>query len=120
MGSKRTSSLRVSQRGNYLAWFDPRDTIAEPIDDANQFLPRRKGQRRRFGMNPLGHDVGQGNARGQHAHRYLAGLRLRALLFHQPKFLGTAVVINDDATVSHWTFPRLPGHISWQHGELRD
>src|SRR5947209_14566509 len=31
------------QRGNYLARFDSRDTLAEPIHHANQIPPRREG-----------------------------------------------------------------------------
>src|SRR5262245_4533342 len=40
------------QRGNYLAWFDSRDTDAEPIHHPNQIPSRREGQRGRLGMHP--------------------------------------------------------------------
>jgi hypothetical protein len=44
---RQADELRVSavdrQRGNYLAWFDSRDTVAEPIHHANQIPPRREG-----------------------------------------------------------------------------
>src|SRR6266849_5843925 len=46
---RQADELRVCtayrQRGNYLAWLDPRDTLAEPIHHANQIPPRREGQR---------------------------------------------------------------------------
>jgi hypothetical protein len=53
------------QRGNYLAWFDSSDTVAEPIHHSNQIPPRCEGQRGRFGMNALArHYVGQGDTCG--------------------------------------------------------
>jgi len=57
------------QRGNDLPWFDAGDTGAESIHRANQIPPRREGQPGRLGMNALArHDVGQGDAGGQHSH----------------------------------------------------
>src|SRR5262249_24062974 len=96
-------------RGNHLAWFDSRDTVAEPFHHTNQIPPRREGQRWRLGMNALAlHHVGQGDAGGQHAHPYLAVLRLGALLFNYPKFLGPTVVGDDDARVSQGRILSLP------------
>ena len=93
-----------------LAWFDSGDTGAEPIHYANQIPPRREGHWRRFGMNALArHYVGQGDACGQHSHPHFTILRLGALFFNHPKFIGPAVVSNDDARVSHRPLPRLPG-----------
>jgi hypothetical protein len=90
------------QRGDYLAWFDSRDTVAESIHHANKIPPRRKGQRRRLGMNTFAHQqVGQGDACGQHSHPHFPILRLRALFFYHPKFIGPTVVSDDDARVSH-------------------
>src|SRR5207248_9202830 len=52
---RQADELRVRaanrQRGNYLTWFDSRDTVAEPIYHADQIPPRREGQRGCLGMN---------------------------------------------------------------------
>ena len=49
---RQADELRVGtvdrQRGNYPAWFDSRDTVAEPIHHANQIPPRREWHRGRF------------------------------------------------------------------------
>ena len=90
------------ERGHYLAWFDSRDAVAEPIHRAHQIPPRREGQRGRLRMNALAHhQVGQGDARGQHFDSRFAALRLRALFFKHPKCIGPAVVHDDDARVLH-------------------
>ena len=103
---RQADELRVRavdrHRGNYLAWFDSRDTGAEPIHHANQIPPRREGHRGRLGMNALArHDVGQGDACGQHSHPHFTILRLGALFFNHPKCIGPAVMSDDDARVSH-------------------
>src|SRR5262249_3090526 len=55
-----------------------------------------------LGMNSLAHhQVGQGDSRGQHSHPHFALLRLGAIFFNQPKFLGPTVVTDDDACVLH-------------------
>ncbi len=112
MGQADEFRIRAAdrQRGNHLAWLDPRDTVAEPIHHANQIPPRREGQRGRLGMNTLARQyVGQGDACGQHFHPHLTTLRLGALFFNHPKRLGPAVVSDDDARVFHRPLPRLPG-----------
>ena len=53
-------------------------------------------------MNALArHDVGQGDACGQHPDTHLVILRLGALFFNHPKGVGPTVVSDDDARVSH-------------------
>jgi hypothetical protein len=56
---RQADELRVRsgdrQGGNYLAWLDSRDTVAEPIYHGNKIPPRRERQRRCFGMNSLAH-----------------------------------------------------------------
>src|SRR6516225_10937728 len=93
----QTDELRVCtayrQRGNYLAWLDSRDTLAEAIHHANQIPPRRERQRGLLGMNALAHQqVGQRDTRGEHSRPHLTILRLRALFFNHQKFIGPAVV----------------------------
>ena len=49
-------------------------------------------------MNALAcHDVGQGDACGEHFHAHFTILRLGPLFFSHPKFIGPAVVSDDDA-----------------------
>src|SRR5262245_12950839 len=60
-------------------------------------------------MNALAHHhVGQADPRRQHPHPHLPFLRLGALFFNQPQFLGTAVVSDDDSFVSHGPPPAWP------------
>src|SRR5262249_12112376 len=106
----QADELRVGaaywQRGNYLAWFDSRDTIAEPIYHTNQITPRREGQRGRIGSNALSHlQVGQDAPRGQLLPPHFSILRRGSLFFNPPKRIGPAVVSDDDARVSHGTLP---------------
>jgi hypothetical protein len=103
---READELRVStvdrQRGNYLAWFDSSDTVAEPIHHANQIPPRREGHWGRFGMNALArHYVGQRDACGQHSHPHFTTLRLGALFFNYPECVGPTVVSDDNARESH-------------------
>src|SRR6185436_11641106 len=68
----------------------------------NQIPPWREWHRGRFGMDSLArHDVGQGDACGQHLHPHFTNLRLGALFFNHLKCVGPAVVGDDDARVSH-------------------
>src|SRR6185369_15594884 len=102
---RQADELRVStvdrQRGNYLAWFDSRDTVAEPIHRANQIPPRREGHRGRFWMNALArHYVGQGDACGQHSYPHFTVLRLGALFFNYLQRIEAAVVSDDYSRVS--------------------
>src|SRR6266508_3229706 len=111
---RQADELRVStadrQRGNYLAWFDSRDTVAEPIHHANQIPPWREGQPGRLGMNALAHQqVGQADTCGQHSHPHFTILWLGALFFNHPKCIGPAVVSDDDARVSHGPLPPVAG-----------
>ena len=106
---RQADKLRVSavdrQRGNYLALFDSRDTVAQPIHHANQIPPWCEGQPGRFRMYALArHDVGQGDACGQHSHPHFTMLRLRARFFNHSQCIGSAVVRDDDARLSRGDF----------------
>ena len=60
-------------------------------------------------MNALArHDVGQGDARGQHSHPNFTPLRLGALFFNHPKCIGSTVVSDNDARVFHEPLSPLP------------
>jgi hypothetical protein len=84
-----------------LAW---KDAGAEPVHYANQVPTGREGQPWSLGMNALArHDVGQGDARGQHSYPHFTALGLGALFFNHPKFLGPAVMTDEDARLSHGT-----------------
>jgi hypothetical protein len=56
---RQADELRVStadrQRGNYLAWFDSRDSVAEPIHHSNKIPSRCEGHPGCLGMNALAH-----------------------------------------------------------------
>src|SRR5262249_46737671 len=96
------------QRGNYLAWLDSRDAVAEPIHNANQIPPRREGQPGRLRMNALTHhQIRQGDTCGLHLYANFAILRFGALFFNHPKCIGPAVVGDDDAPVFHGTSSSL-------------
>ena len=108
---RQADELRVRaadrQCGNYLAWFDCRDAVAEPIHHADQIPARRERQRGRLGMNALArHQVGQANTRGKDSHLHFAPLRLGALFFEHLNCIGPTVVSNDDAPVFHGPLPR--------------
>jgi hypothetical protein len=61
-------------------------------------------------MNALAHHhVGQGDTCSPHSHPHFTALRLGALFFNCPKFIGPAVVTDDDARVSHGRLPPLTG-----------
>src|SRR5215510_5744902 len=101
------------QRGNDLARFESSDPVSEPIHHANQIPTWCEGKRRRFGMNALAHhDVGQGNTRGEHSYPHFTMLWLGALFLNEQKFLGPAVVTDDDALVLHGPVPPAPASMS--------
>jgi hypothetical protein len=56
---RQADELRVRaadrQRGNYLAWFDSRNTVAEPIHHTDQIPPWRERQPGRLGMKARAH-----------------------------------------------------------------
>ena len=57
-------------------------------------------------MNALAHhDVGQGDARGQHSHAHFTVLGLGALFLNHLKGVGAAVASDDDARVFHGPLP---------------
>jgi hypothetical protein len=83
----------------------PETPVPEPIHNANQIPTRREGHQRRLGMNALArHYVGQRDTCGQYSHPNFTILWLGALFFNHPKWIGPAVVSDDDARVSHDLF----------------
>src|SRR5262249_48368269 len=57
-------------------------------------------------MNALAHhDVGQGDACGQHSHAHFTTLRRGALFSNRRNLMGPAVVSDDDARVFHGPSP---------------
>ena len=110
---QQADELRVRavdrQRGNDLARFDFGNTVTEPINHANKIPSRGERQAGSLGMNALAHhEVGQGNTGGLHSYPHFATVRLGALFFNHPKFLGPAVVADDDAFVLHGPVPSAP------------
>ena len=70
----------------------------------------------RLGMDALAHhDVGQGDACGQHSHPYFAMLRLRTVFFNHPKLIGPAVMTDDDSRVPHERAPRIGTGLYGKH-----
>jgi hypothetical protein len=51
------------------------------------------------------HDVGQGYARGENSHAHLAAFRFRTVFQKDAKFIGSAIVIDDDPRVGHDYLP---------------
>jgi len=104
MGQADEFCVRTGDRqgGHDLTWFESRDAVAKPIHHAHQIPARRERHGGRFGVNALAHhQIRQGNAGGQHPHPHLAAFRLRALFFSHLNGIGSAIVIDDYACVSH-------------------
>ncbi len=97
-------------RGDCPARLDAGDAGADTIDNAHQVPPRREGDVGRLRMDPLaGHDVGQGDPRGQHSHTRFALPGLRLFFFDHLEGIESAVMGDDDARVLHGPLLRLPG-----------
>src|SRR5579864_2322959 len=89
-------------RGNNLAGFDCRDTVAKPIHDANQVPAWGERQSGRFGVNALTRQyIGQSHTRSQNLYPRFTTLRLGALLFKHLQCVGPAIVSDDDPRMSH-------------------
>ena len=96
--------------GDCLAQFEASHAFAELIDGSDEIPTRRVRHARRFGMDAFARqDVRQTDPRRQHLHPHFTILRLWALFLDHLKCIGSAVVSDDDARVSHGHISRFGG-----------
>jgi hypothetical protein len=94
-------------RGDDLARFDSGDAAPESIHDAHQIPARRERQPRRLGVNALAHhDVGKGDAGGEHSDPRFTGLRLGSRDIFVLQDLRAAAIMHSNCF--HVCGPRFP------------